>query len=249
MKRVETQVKPAQRPPHHAATRTPALRGRLLIAVCLFSGSGATSAASFPCAKAATAVEHMICKDAGLSALDEHLAQYYAAARMRLRDAQTCLQADQRQWLRNTRDSCKDAQCLERAYLLRLAELDPLQPGVTAIRHRELPKTRSLVWVIAPARDTVAAPPVRNLRPLTVRGRIVNEIAGGDGFVLQAAGSGTKHAIMSLMFLEAPAIDMLDNLARTPGATYEASGYGERESDGATHFAPSRCIFIYRLPH
>jgi len=124
----------------------------ILGAIC-----GQASAASFSCSKAQSKIEKTICAAKELLGLDEHLARYYEAARSALRDAQSCLVSDQRAWLRTTRDACPDAACLKQAYLGRLAVLDALQPGVSAVMHLELPRRSPLVWMLAPAKDEVAA--------------------------------------------------------------------------------------------
>ena len=183
-------------------------------------------AASFACAKASSNVEQLICKDAELSALDEHLAQHYAAARQVLADAGTCLQAQQRGWLQARRDACKDATCLKQVYLERLAELSPLQAGATMLRDRELPKVPALEWVIPPAKDTVAAPPRRDAKPLVVRGSLVNEVAQGDGYVMRTP-DGRRHLLLMAMFLDGPSVDRLAALAKRGAETFEARGVAD----------------------
>jgi uncharacterized protein len=119
---------------------------RALIAAFVLLGTApAIFAQSFDCRKAQTRSEKMICADAAIAELDEHLGRYYAAGRAALERGASCLQSDQAQWLKTTRDACQDASCLKTAYLNRLAELDPLQPGATAIRNIELPRVPSLV--------------------------------------------------------------------------------------------------------
>ena len=220
---------------------------RITIAVIVLSGlSSAASAQSFDCRKAQTRVEKMICADAGLSELDEHLGRYYAAGRTQLESAGSCLQADQAQWLKSTRDVCQIGACLRTAYLNRLGELDALQPGVTAIRNMSLPRVPSLAWVIAPASDKVAAPPVANARPLEATGTIVDAVANGDGFVLRT-NNGTNVPLLLLMFMEGTTQQQLAGLARETRITFRARGYGA--SDGKrTYFEPSRCTFIHRMP-
>jgi len=213
-----------------------------LVAVLL---AGAAQAASFPCEKARTAVEKTICGNPELSALDEHLGRYYAAARAALKPADSCLVGDQRNWLRARRDACKDAGCLRQVYLQRLAELDPLQPGVTRIRNIELPAVGALVWIVPPAQDQVAAPPSRQAKPLVARGAILDEVAGGDGYVLRAQ-DGKRTLIVALMFLEGPTTQTLASLAKA-GGEYELRGYAESGPDGSAHFAPSRCVFVHRV--
>jgi uncharacterized protein len=212
--------------------------------ICGMSGA---SAASFPCEKAATSVEKMICGNAAVSDLDEYLGRYYAAGRDELGAAKNCLAANQKEWLRTVRNPCTDAKCLERVYLARLAELDALQPGATALKNIELPRVDTLVWIIPPAEDTVAAPPApRTAAPLRVRGKIVDDIQGGDGFVIVDA-SGRKYPLLLLMFMEKASSVALESLIGTPGI-YEARGRAEKSGDGSTHFAPGACTLIYRLP-
>ncbi|MEO8679874.1 MAG: hypothetical protein ABI665_12550 [Vicinamibacterales bacterium] len=195
---------------------------------------------------ARTRVEKMICANAGLSELDEHLGRYYVAARMALESGGSCLQTDQAQWLKSTRDACRNDTCLKTAYLNRLGELDGLQPGATAIRNIELPRVPSLVWVIAPAADTVAAPPHPKARPLEAIGAVVDGVANAEGFVLRTK-DGTDLPLVLLMFIEGNTHQHLAALAKQQGVTFRARGYAA--SDGKrTYFEPSRCTFIHRLP-
>jgi uncharacterized protein len=228
------------RPPENAF-RT---RGFVAAIVAIFLLDGTAQSASFPCDQAKSTVEKAICKDPGLSTLDEHLAQYYAAARSALKSAASCLASDQRNWLRAQRDSCSDAGCLRQAYLRRLAELDPLQPGVTRIRNIELPSVKALVWIVPPAADQAAAPVNKQAKPLVAQGAILNEVSGGDGYVLRAS-DGRRMLMVPLMFLESPTTESLASLTQV-GGEHEVRGYSEVSADGSTHFAPSRCVFVYR---
>jgi len=204
-------------------------------------------AASFPCDKAQSRVEKAICADAEVSALDEHLGRYYQAARSALREAAPCLAADQRQWLSAVRNACADAGCLRKAYLERLSELDALQPGVTAVKNVELPRTPSLVWIIPPAQDNVAAPPKPAAKPLVAKGRVIDELAQGDGFVLRTA-QGASHPLVLLMFVDGATSERLTLFARESDATFLARGHAATDSGGRTYYEPSRCVFLYRLP-
>ena len=217
----------------------------LSVALLLSVATGAP-AQSFECRNARTPVEKLICAEASLRELDEHLGRYYAAARAAVQGAASCLQTDQAQWLKSTRDACRDRACLETAYLNRLAELDPLQPGATAIRNIPLPAVPALVWVIGPAADKSAAPPKPAATPLEAIGTIVNEVSGGDGFILHTR-DGRRVPLALLMFLDGGTPEHLSALAKETGATFRARGYAA--TDGArTSFEPSRCTFIHRLP-
>jgi uncharacterized protein len=221
------------------------MRLKLLVALCCLGGIA--HAASFDCSKAATATEKAICADPKVSDLDEYLGRYYQAGRMTMsRDAAACLASNQREWLRSVRNACKDAACLRRVYLSRLAELDALQAGAVAVKNLELPLVKSLAWIIGPAADTVAAP--RNVRrePLIVTGKLVDDVANGDGFVIQDK-AGVKHVLLLLMFIDKADGVMLEGISHDLPATFEARG--EREiAGGDANFAPSACTFLYRLP-
>jgi uncharacterized protein len=204
------------------------------------------TAASFPCDKAQSRVEKAICADAELSQLDEYLARYYGGARAGLGTGAACLAADQRAWLSNTRNACADTACMKKAYLERLGELHPLQPGATSLRSLALPRVPALVWIVPPAQDNVAAPPKPKAAPLEVRGELVDEIANGDGFVL--SGAQGKTLLVMLMFIEGATAERLALLAKAPGASYLARGHAASSSQGQIYFEPSRCVFLYRLP-
>jgi uncharacterized protein len=215
-------------------------------AMLLLGLSNYAAAQSFDCKKAGTPVEKMICADAGLRELDEYLGRYYAAGREELAGAASCLRTDQVQWLKGTRDACSSAACLKTAYLNRLGELDPLQPGATAIKNLELPNVPALVWVVGPAADQSAAPPKPNAKPLTASGTILDEVANGDGFMLRTA-DGAKLPLVLLMFLDGKTPAQLASLARQKGVTFRASGFAALDGN-RTYFEPSRCTFIHRVP-
>lgn len=220
---------------------------RTTVAAMLLLGlADAASAQSFDCQKARTAVEKMVCADAGLSELDEHLGRYYGAARAQLGGAASCLQTDQSRWLTTVRDVCRTAACLKAAYLDRLGELDALQPGVTAIRNVALPDVPALAWVIAPAADEVAAPLRAKAPPLEATGVVVDEVANGDGFMLRTA-DGTNIPLVLLMFLDGGTPERLAALARQKGVTFRARGYAAMDGK-RRYFEPSRCTLIHRMP-
>jgi uncharacterized protein len=86
-------------------------------------------AASFICTAAVTKVEHMICADPGLSALDEQLAGAYTTSRSAFdvdTDGAKTLLDDltqaQRAWVAQ-RNSCVNAACLRTAYASQIAVL------------------------------------------------------------------------------------------------------------------------------
>lgn len=202
------------------------------------------AAPSFDCARAASRTEKSICADRALSSLDDRLARAYASARAVLKEGASCLQADQREWLAK-RDRCPDRGCLQARYLDRLAELDGVQPGATAIRDLALPRRPALVWIVPPAADRVAAPPNPKARSAEVEGAILDEVATGDGFVLRST-RGERHLLVPLMFLEDATAAHLEALSRQKGARYSVRGHLVAR-DGRRDFEPSRCTFIHLL--
>ena len=219
---------------------------RMLLVLALFGGASMVEAASFPCEKARSRIEKTLCADPELSQLDNDLDRYYQAARMDLRGSEECLKADQKHWLKAVRDVCADKACLKAAYLDRLSELDALQPGVSAIKYRTLPNRPSLVWVIPPALDKVAAPDNPKARPLEARGSLVDEMVSGDGFVLRTP-KGESYLVVTAMLLDGETSVRLPELAKDGKATYLVRGYEEKDPRGGRHYAASRCTYIYRL--
>ena len=221
---------------------------RVVLAAAFSIVANIAAAQSFDCAKAQTRIEKLVCADRGVADLDEYLGRYYSAARAEMPGAAACLQSDQSQWLKTRRDACADAACLKSAYLERLAELDPLQPGVTALKNVALPNVPSLVWIIPPASDKAAAPPNPKATPFEATGAIVNDIASNpnsEGIVLRT-NEGTRIPLVLLMFLEGDTQDHLTSLAKET-ATFRARGYASSNL-GRTFFEPGRCVFVHRMP-
>lgn len=220
---------------------------RIICSFALLVAGCVAQAASFDCSKAAAPIEKTICASPRISDLDEYLGRYYSAARAELGRGGACLVPDQRNWLRGVRNLCKDSACLERVYLQRLAELDALQPGMTALQNENLPVVKSLVWIVAPEEDKVAAPPPKRHDPLVVAGKLIDDVADGDGFAIQDA-KGAKTILLPSMFIDKANGVALESLSRGEPRTYEVRGEREVSSDGGAHFAPGACRFIYRLP-
>lgn len=219
--------------------------GRGLFIAALICGATSSGAAGFSCDKAQHPVEQMICADAELSELDEHLARYFTGAKTELRASGDCLVADQRQWLRSVRNACTDKVCLKTVYLDRLGELDALQPGANAIKGFDLPRYPALVWVVPPASDRVAAPLRPKAKPLAAKGTLVDEVAAGDGFVLRTRQG--EHLLVPLMFVDGDTASRLSMLAKSSRTTYLARGAAAVDETGRTNFEPSQCVFVYRV--
>jgi len=79
--------------------------------------------ASFDCSKARTGVEQIVCKDSRLRFLDRDLADTYQES-LHTSHGRSVLQTQQLSWLRDVRDKCTTAECLEKAYTQRIQELE-----------------------------------------------------------------------------------------------------------------------------
>jgi uncharacterized protein len=105
---------------------------RTVLVILIMMLPVSVQAAGFNCAKASSAVEKMICGDAETSRLDSDMAAAYKKASAKASDSAP-LVADQKSWLKNTRNVCKDIECLKRAYRRRITELktwnDPAPAG------------------------------------------------------------------------------------------------------------------------
>jgi uncharacterized protein YecT (DUF1311 family) len=81
-------------------------------------------APSFNCAKASTRVEHLICNDRRLAALDVEVDRIYKLGMNSAKDP-VKYRNSQREWLKNTRNRCDTISCLIDAYELRDLETRP----------------------------------------------------------------------------------------------------------------------------
>jgi uncharacterized protein YecT (DUF1311 family) len=98
----------------------------LLLAACLLAGPA--TAASFDCAKARTNVEKLVCASTELGALDERLAATFKAIGPEPEGDPgwghwAPRVDDQRRWLSDVRNACRDAACLRAAYIARIGVL------------------------------------------------------------------------------------------------------------------------------
>lgn len=94
------------------------------LALALACASLPAAAASFDCAKAASAAEKTICGDAALSKLDEQLNKAYQGAIARTGN-KTLVREWQRDWLKSHElAACKSAACMKPLFAARTALLD-----------------------------------------------------------------------------------------------------------------------------
>jgi len=100
-------------------------RGIAAIAFAIALLPAAANAASFDCGAARSPIEHAICNDAQLSALDSQLADTYRAALKKHGADTDALKAEQRDWLRQRAPSGQiDVAELKKAYRSRIDELE-----------------------------------------------------------------------------------------------------------------------------
>lgn len=88
-------------------------------------GSG-VAAPSFDCNKANSDVEHWICQSPALSELDVEIAELYQDWLQRS-DYPQPITHEQRHWLKETRNVCRDQQCLEAVMKSRIEELSDFE--------------------------------------------------------------------------------------------------------------------------
>jgi uncharacterized protein YecT (DUF1311 family) len=79
-------------------------------------------APSFDCSKASSSVEKQICGDPTLAKLDVELSRLYSEARRKTNDKKK-LEAEEANWITNSRDVCGNTTCIAEAYQLRISEL------------------------------------------------------------------------------------------------------------------------------
>lgn len=113
---------------------------RILLLV-LSSFYNVSLSASFDCSKAKTNIEKLICGSQQLSELDSKLEETYLNQRKKTNPVEKNSQkqsnadedrlvAEQKHWLKHTRNACSDEACLKQAYTSRIDALDPFADGV-----------------------------------------------------------------------------------------------------------------------
>jgi uncharacterized protein len=94
-------------------------RLKLFLTIGMFASLTVVHAASFDCAKASAPTEKMICQNPSISKLDDRLSEAYKE----VRKIDTSVVEEQRAWLKEAR-TCADERCLEKAYGVRVDELE-----------------------------------------------------------------------------------------------------------------------------
>ena len=91
---------------------------QFIIASLLFTSATISTAASFDCSKAGTAIEKTICNTPTLDKLDSDLGATYKEALRK----DGSIKQDQQAWIKE-RNKCSNTNCLEEAYKTRIADL------------------------------------------------------------------------------------------------------------------------------
>ena len=179
-------------------TRAAMLGAGCLLAMALHASE--LRAAGIDCAKAATAVEKLLCSDPGLKGADTAVADAFAAALAASSDA-AAVRAAQRDWLKK-RNACADAACLTAVHASRKAELE----GMAATAKRQTLAERARLRAMLGWPDTCEASfqelhsPERDASAFPGTG--VERHALGDGRTLycilcdQAAYQGVYVAVL-----------------------------------------------------
>lgn len=184
----------------------------VLVLVAIFLvGMPYVRAASFDWAKAKTEIEKQICSNTKLSELDDKLTALYNKVL-----AQSPVPEDtkeqQREWVKGSRNVCKDAACLERAYASRISDLEkelnnlPFKPSLEKPLLVFSPRT-------AEERDAAAGVggAIVKKEPLELIGRIsVNHDVAGGKYDINSAK--TYYTIRYVWDLTDVQKDMLDKI-------------------------------------
>lgn len=192
-----------------------------LVAISLV-GMPYVRSASFDCAKAKTEIEKQICNNTKLSELDDKLTALYNKVL-----AQSPVPEDtkeqQREWVKGSRNVCKDAACLERAYASRISDLEkelnnlPFKPSLEKPLLVFSPRT-------AEERDAAAGVggAIVKKEPLELIGRIsVNHDVAGGKYDINSAK--TYYTIRYVWDLTDVQKDMLDKSRGKPVCCLEGA--------------------------
>lgn len=107
-------------------------------------------AASFDCAKAQSKVEHLICDNPKISELDSKLGQDYQDVLSKANEEQKQrVIAEQKHWLKFTRNVCEKETCLKHAYWSRQAALETYFEPRSPLYEKESDKAEAIKQVLA----------------------------------------------------------------------------------------------------
>jgi uncharacterized protein len=123
-----------------------------LIVLCGLALPLAAQAASFDCGKVQSRVERLVCDKPELSELDSKLGQDYQEVLSKANDEQkTRVVAEQKHWIKFTRNVCEKETCLKHAYWSRQAELETFFELKSPLYKKESDKAEAIKQVLATA--------------------------------------------------------------------------------------------------
>lgn len=123
--------------------------GIMLVGLML---SFAAQGASFDCSKATTNLEKQICDNPAISKLDDEIGKLYQDTLNKADEKQKQrLVAEQKHWLKHTRNICEDEPCLKLAYWARQAELATFFDPKPPLYKHEADKADAIKQVLATA--------------------------------------------------------------------------------------------------
>jgi uncharacterized protein len=123
-----------------------------LVAISLV-GMPYVHSASFDCAKAKTKIDKLVCGDPKLSDLDDKLTALYNQV-LAKSPVPEDTKEQQREWVKQSRNVCKDADCLQQAYTSRISDL---QEQLERLPFKPVLDKPLIVLPSSPAEDRDAA--------------------------------------------------------------------------------------------
>ncbi len=150
--------------------------------------------AGFDCAKAKTKIEQLICANPKLSELDERVTGLYKKV-LEQSPVPEDPKEQQREWVKGSRNTCKDAACLEDAYAHRISDLEK---DLKNLPFKPVLNKPLIVLPSSPAEDRDAAakigPAIVKKEPLELIGRVSegHDVAGANF----AINSGKKYYVI-----------------------------------------------------
>jgi uncharacterized protein len=151
------------------------------LATCLV-GMSPVHSAGFDCAKAKTKIDKLICSDARLSEADEKLSALYKEVLAKSPVPEDTRQ-QQLEWVKQSRNTCKAADCLEQAYTSRTSDL---QEQLEKLPFKPALDKPLIVLPSRPAEDRDAAakigPAIVKKEPLELIGYVSggHDVAGAN---------------------------------------------------------------------
>jgi len=164
-----------------------------LVAISLV-GMPYVHSASFDCAKAKTKIDKLVCGDPKLSDLDDKLTALYNQV-LAKSPVPEDTKEQQREWVKQSRNVCKDADCLQQAYTSRISDL---QEQLEKLPFKPVLDKPLIVLPSSPAEDRDAAakigPAIVKKEPLELIGYVSagHDVAGANFQII----SGKRYYVI-----------------------------------------------------